>query len=135
MKVLLDTDILLDVALRREEFFADSAAILAWAEGEPGQSGIAWHSLSNIAYLLRPDARPFIKELLGFTEIPATGTNAAKQATGFPMKDLEDSLQAAAALHFGAAYIITRNGTHFRNSPVPAITPKEFLRTMSRGGV
>ncbi|MDO8593937.1 MAG: PIN domain-containing protein [bacterium] len=127
MKILLDTDILLDIALRRAAFFEDSAVVVAWAESEPGQGAIAWHSLSNIAYLLRPDARPFIRELLLFTEIPATGTSAAKQAMDFPMKDLEDSLQAAAALRFGASYIVTRNIGHYKNSPVPAVTPKEFL--------
>lgn len=130
MKILLDTDILLDIALRRATFFEDSATVVAVAESEPGTAAVAWHSLSNIAYLLRPDARPFIRELLLFAEIPATGTNAAKQAVDFPMKDTEDALQAAAALHFGASYIITRNRHHYKNSPVPALTPKEFLHTI-----
>ncbi len=132
MKVLLDTDILLDVALRRVKFFEDSAAVVEWAESEPGQSSVAWHSLSNIAYLLRPDARPFIKELLTFAEVPATGTSGAKQAMSFPMKDLEDALQAAAALRFGAFYIVTRNSEHYKNSPVPALSPKEFLLKIKR---
>lgn len=127
MKVLIDTDILLDVALRREEFLEDSTAVLRFAESEPGRSAVAWHSLSNLAYLLRPDPRAFIEDMLSFVEIPTTGTNAAKQATSFPMKDLEDAMQAAAALQFGATYIVTRNAAHYRNSPVPAISPKGFL--------
>lgn len=131
MKILLDTDILLDVALRRADFFEDSAAVVGWAESEPGESAIAWHSLSNIAYLLRPDARAFIRELLMFAEIPATGSNAAKQAVDFPMKDMEDALQAVAALQFGALYIITRNRSHYKNSPVPVLSPKEFLRKIN----
>jgi hypothetical protein len=56
VKILIDTDILLDVALRRAEFFADSAAVLSWAEANPGQAAVAWHSLSNVAYLVKPDA-------------------------------------------------------------------------------
>lgn len=132
MKILIDTDILLDVALRRIKFFDNSAAIVEWAESEPGQGAVAWHSLSNIAYLLRPDARPFIRELLVFVEIPATGTSGAKQAIGFPMKDLEDALQSAAALRFGASYIVTRNSEHYKNSPVPALSPKEFLSKINR---
>lgn len=55
MKVLIDTDILLDVALGRTEFFDDSAAVLIWAESHPGQASVAWHSFSNIAYLLKSD--------------------------------------------------------------------------------
>lgn len=127
MRVLLDTDILLDVALRRDKFFAHSAAVLGWAESEPGQAAVAWHSLSNISYLLRPDARPFIRDLLEFVEVPATGTDAAKHAVGFQMKDFEDALQAAAALACGASYIVTRNTAHYRRSPVPAILPAQFI--------
>lgn len=127
MRVLLDTDILLDVALGRSKFFAHSAAVLHWAESEPGEAAVAWHSLSNIAYLLRPDARPFIRDLLKFVEVPTTGTDAAKQATGFPMKDLEDAMQAAAALAFAASYIVTRNIPHYRTSPVPAISAGDFM--------
>lgn len=130
MRALLDTDVLLDVALGRTKFLAASAAVLQWAECEPGQAAVAWHSLSNISYVLRPDARPFIRDLLDFVEVPPTGVDAAKHAIAFPMKDFEDAMQAAAALTFGAAYIVTRNATHYRQSPVPAISPAEFLATV-----
>ncbi len=132
MRVLLDTDVLLDVALRRARFLEDSAAALRWAESAPGQAAVAWHSLSNISYLLRPDARPFIRDLLEFVEVPSTGTDAARQAASFPMKDFEDALQAAAAVAFGASYIITRNAMHYRRSPVPAISPAQFVAEWRR---
>ena len=128
MRVLFDTDLLLDVALRRAEFFTHSAAVLQWAESHPGGAAVAWHSLANLSYLLRPDARPFIRELLEFVEVPATGTEAVMQAIGFPMNDLEDALQAAAALTFGASYIVTRNISDYRRSPVPAMSPTEFIK-------
>jgi predicted nucleic acid-binding protein len=128
MKVLLDTDLLLDVALHRAEFWADSAAVLRWAESNPGRAAVAWHSLANLSYLLRPDARPFIRELLEFVDVPMVGTEAAMQAIGFPMNDFEDALQAAAALAFGARCIVTRNNADYRRSPVPAISPAEFIK-------
>jgi predicted nucleic acid-binding protein len=131
MRVLLDTDLLLDVALRREEFFAGSAAVLQWAESDPGRAAVAWHSLANLSYLLRPDARPFIRELLEFVEVPAAGTEAVMQALSFPMNDFEDALQAASALAFGAILIVTRNTSDYRKSPVPAITPAEFIKKIN----
>jgi predicted nucleic acid-binding protein len=134
VKALLDTDVLLDVALRRPRFLADSSEVLEWAESEPGQAAVAWHSLSNINYLLRPDARPFIRDLLEFAEVPPTGTEAARHAIGFAMRDFEDALQAAAALAFGASYIVTRYATHYRRSPVPAVAPAEFLAHIRRAG-
>jgi len=132
MRVLVDTDTLLDVALNREAFFTASANVLSWAEEQPGQVAVAWHSLSNLAYLVRPDARKFINHLLHFVEVATVGTREAKQAVAFPMNDLEDALQAAAALAFDALFIVTRNVKHFRSSPIPAITPPEFLKQVGR---
>src|SRR5438093_4319596 len=127
MRALVDTDILLDVALNRVPFIKEASEVLRWAQEEPGQMGIAWHSVSNIAYLMRPDARPFIDHFLQFIEVAATGTREAKQAAGFPMADLEDAMQSAAALAFDAMFIVTRNVKDYKNSPVPAITPRKFL--------
>ena len=128
MRALLDADILLDVALKREPFFASSAAVTQWAEDSPGQAAVAWHSLSNIAYLVRPDARPFLEHLLRFVDVPSVGTEEAKKALGFPMPDIEDALQAAAALAINADCIVSRNLRHYRHSPVPARSPSQFLK-------
>ena len=88
MKVLLDTDILLDVALRRPGFFEDSAAVVSWAEANPGEAAVAWHSVANLFYLVRPDGRKFIRELLDFVEVARVGSEEMRAALGFPMKDL-----------------------------------------------
>jgi hypothetical protein len=50
VRILLDTDVLLDVALAREPFAADSTEVLRWAEAG-GAAAVAWHSLINCAYL------------------------------------------------------------------------------------
>jgi len=132
MRALFDTDILLDVAMKREPFFQDSAGAIEWAQDEPGQAAVAWHSLSNLAYLVRPDARPFIDHLLHFIEVAPIGTRDAKQALTFPMSNFEDALQAAAALAFDSVYIVTRNINHYRKSPIPAMTPLQFLKEVGR---
>ena len=87
MKILIDTDILLDVALRRSEFYAHSAAVLSWAEDTPGQAAVAWPSLSNLAYMIKPDARTFIADLLDFVEVAQVSTPDMHAAIGLPMKD------------------------------------------------
>ena len=127
MKILIDTDVLLDVALRHPEFFENSAAVFAWAESHPGQAAVAWHSISNISYLLRPDARRFIRELVEFVEIPPTGTEDMKLALASPMTDLEDSMQVAAAIAFRADRIVTRNLADYRKSSVRVISPADFV--------
>ena len=127
MRILIDTDVLLDVALRREAFFSASKAVLDWAEGAPGQAAVAWHSLSNVVYMTKASGKEFLSDLLEFTEVANVGTSDAKRAFGFPMDDLEDALQAASAVAFGASFLVTRNLKHYRKSPVSAISPMQFL--------
>lgn len=127
MKALLDTDVLLDVALARLPFAADSAAVLRWAEAD-GEAAAAWHSLANCAYLLKGGGRPFLGRLLQIVEVAPTGTADARRALGLPMADLEDAFQAAAALAWQADVIVTRNTADYRRSPVVAVAPAEFLR-------
>lgn len=132
MKLLVDCDVLLDVALNRAPFATDGRAVLEWCERNPGQAFIAWHTQANIYYLLRKNqgnalARQFLRDLLVFVEVAATGTAQAKHALNLPMADFEDALQAAAAVQAGADFIVTRNIPDYQRSPIPAITPTDFL--------
>lgn len=127
MKILIDTNILLDVALGRQPFFEHSAQVLDWAEQHPRQAAVAWHSISNLAYLVKQDARAFIADLLVFAEVAAGNTASVRQALAMPTKDFEDALQASAAIHFGADFIVTRNVSDFKKLPIAAITPAQFV--------
>lgn len=126
MKILIDTNILLDVALRRNPFFEHSSAVLDWAEMNPKQAAVAWHSIANLAYLLKQDARAFIGDLLTFVEVASGDTANVRQALAMPTKDFEDALQASAAIHFGATLIVTRNTADFKKLPISAVTPAQF---------
>jgi predicted nucleic acid-binding protein len=126
MKILIDTNILLDVALERAEFYADSVKVLDWAELNPKQASVAWHSISNIAYLLKQDARAFLAELLLFVEVAAGNTSSVRQALAMPTKDLEDALQTSAAIEFGADLIVTRNIKDYKQLPIKTLTPTAF---------
>lgn len=126
MRVLLDTDVLLDVALARADFVESSASVLKWVEAG-GEAAIAWHSIANCSYLLKAGGRNFLKMLLELVEVAPVATHEAQRALSLPMTDLEDAMQAAAALAWKADYIITRNLPDYRNSPVKAITPVAFL--------
>ncbi|CAN5197583.1 PIN domain-containing protein [soil metagenome] len=136
MKLLLDTDILLDVALKRVPFFSDSNAVLVWCEDHPGEGFIAWHSLSNVYYILRKEAtehatRGFISETLETLEVIATGTPAAKQALRLGLRDFEDALQVAAASVAGVDYIVTRDVVDYASSPIPALRPTDMLAALT----
>lgn len=125
MRVFIDTDVLLDVLLARGEHFAASAAVLDWAEANPGRCAVSWHGLANIHYLSRDGAREFIEELTEFCVVPKAGTPEMKRALGLGMPDLEDAMQVSVALLFGAQMIVTRNLSDYRRSPIKAVAPDD----------
>jgi sugar/nucleoside kinase (ribokinase family) len=130
MRLLLDINIVLDVAFQRPGEPASSELIVRC--GREHQAWLAWHSLATIAYLIEHQqsaamAREFIRGLLGWADVAVTQHADAVQALDWPMPDFEDALQAAAAVACGAQFIITRNGRDFKASPIPALTPESFL--------
>ena len=129
MKALIDTDVLLDVALAREPHAEQSAGVLRWAEAG-GSAVVAWHTLTNCAYLLKGSGRPFLERLLQLVEVASVGGTDARRALELPMRDIDDAFQAAAALAWQADVIVTRNLADYRRSPVRALSPAAFLRQM-----
>ncbi len=131
--ILIDTDILLDVAFGRQLFFEDSATILDHTESGYLKSFIAWHSVANFYYITEKGSKGkdnigFIKDLLQFVKIAPTTTDDALYAIRLNFNDFEDALQVAAAKSCKANYIITRNIKHYKKSPTPAITPSDYLK-------
>jgi len=124
MRILLDTDVLLDVALAREPHVESSVAVFNWVQ-EGGEAAVAWHSLTNCSYLLK-GGRPFLTRLLKLVDVATVGAADARLALSLPMADLEDAFQSAAALAWKADFIITRNIADYRHSPVPAVAPADF---------
>ena len=128
MRVLLDTNILLDVALARKPHAEDSIAVLNWVQAG-GDAAVAWHSLSNCACLLK-GGRPFLNKLLKLVDVATVGPDDARLTLGLPMADLEDAFQAA-AVAWKADFIITPNLPDYRKSAVPALSPTEFLERLT----
>jgi predicted nucleic acid-binding protein len=127
VKALIDTDVLLDVALAREPYAQASASVLRWAESG-GSAAVAWHSLTHCAYLLKGGGRPFLQMLLQVVDVAAVGGADARRALQLPMSDIDDAFQAAAALAWGADAIVTRNVRDYRHSPVLALSPEAFIK-------
>ena len=132
MRALIDTNIFLDVALARPGA-ARSGELLDRLEGIPGSAFLAWHTLSNLYYVLAKAsspaaARSFLADVLAWADVAPVGQPEAKLALKLPQKDFEDCLQIASAEAAGATCIITRNKPDFRGSPIPALTPEEWLK-------
>jgi predicted nucleic acid-binding protein len=136
--ILLDTDVLIDVALDRAPHVGPAADLLGYLERHPRMSFLSWHSLANFYYLVAPtrgrdDAKEFLRDLTRFVTIAPSHTDAFRFACSLPPGDFEDSLQVGAANACGAVRIATRNVRDYRNSPIPARTPADVLEELASG--
>lgn len=132
--MFIDTDVLLDVYFGRDPHVKFSGPLLDWAESNPGKAAVSWHGLANVHYLSASGAEDFLRDLLRFCEIPATGSNDMLRALKLGFKDLEDAMQTAAALKFNAQVIATRNTRDFRKSPIAVTTPKQLFAELKLSG-
>lgn len=130
--MLIDTDVLIDIALDRHPHSEPASELLDRIESGPQNAFVAWHTISNFYYLVASshggkNAREFIVELTRFVRVAPTDTDAIHYAAQLPMADFEDAMQVAAARSCGAEHIVTRNIKDFARSPIPAVTPHEAL--------
>ncbi|MCY3638582.1 MAG: PIN domain-containing protein [Chloroflexi bacterium] len=130
--MLIDTDILIDIALDRQPHSGPASDLLDFVERSVEPACIAWHSVSNFYYIVtssrnQASARDFILELTRFVDVAMTGTDGIRYAADLPMADFEDAMQVAAARACGAERIVTRNVRDYRRSPIRAVSPQNAL--------
>lgn len=135
MKILVDTNVILDVLCDRKEFVADALRVFQCCETQRITGYISALFIPNIVYIMRKELNPErIREILHILTMVFTVAELREsdllKAAGLPFSDYEDAIQSACAVRVGADYIVTRNGKDFAGSVVPAVTPAELLKQM-----
>ena len=135
MRILIDTNIILDSVLSRKPFCEDSDKVLKMCGEATSTIGcISAHTITDMFYILRKDydrkgQEELFDQLSKFLYIvPVNYLNLYKALHNTSFTDIEDCLQAECAREFGADYIVTRNVKDFTGSSIPAITPGEFIQ-------
>ena len=116
--ILLDADVLIDVALDRAPHSDAAAELLDHLARAPRSAFVAWHTISNFYYLVRPTrggsaAKNFIEGLVRFVTVAPTDTDALRYAISLPIRDFEDAIQVTAARACGVEFTVTRNTKDF----------------------
>ena len=132
MKVLIDTNIILDVLCKRPAFYEDSAKIFKLCEVKKISGVISALSIPNIMYILRKEldadkTREILDSLMLIFSVADLKADELKKAADMRFKDYEDAIQSACATRIKANYIVTRNIKDFSESKVTAIKPAELL--------
>lgn len=132
MKLLIDTNVILDVLCNRPDFVEDASKIFKLCEIKKVDGYISALSVPNIVSIMRKELDSAkIKEILEklsliFTIVDLKAEDI-KKAANLDFKDYEDALQSICAKRIKANYIVTRNIKDYSNSPITAIKPSELL--------
>ena len=132
MKVVLDLNILLDVIQKREPFYASSASVLQLAVEEQILAIVPTHLLTTLYYITakyssKNQADLLVDWILSNMSLGMETKDIFLRARGLQLPDFEDAVVAGVAEAERCQYIMTRNVKDFRDSPVQALTPEEFL--------
>ena len=133
MKVFLDTNVLLDVLVRREPHSIAASRVWSRVEARALEGYISAVSFNNAHYVLRRAsgrraAQEALKLLRDVFALVPLDEQILHRAIDSDSSDFEDAIQFFSALRVGADYVLTRNIRHFPAEPVSVLTPDEFLR-------
>ena len=138
MKVLIDTNVILDVLTRREPHFESSAAFLKLC-GMQVKGFIVANQTTDVFYLLRragidaQSTKDIVKKLTDNITVLDITAKDVQNALNAEIGDYEDSLLACRAKRQKADYIVTRNEKDFNLSEVPALSPQAFIKQFFSG--
>lgn len=135
MKVLIDTNVILDVLCNRTEFLEASVKIFKLCEVKKLSGCISALSVPNIMYIMRKELdaqkiKDVFEKLSLIFEITDLKAIDLEKAANMGFEDYEDAIQSACASRIHADYIVTRNTRDFMGNGVEAIRPVELLKRL-----
>jgi putative PIN family toxin of toxin-antitoxin system len=140
MRVLVDTNIILDDFLEREPFVEDATALMEAIESERIVGYVTATTLTNIFYIARRQtrsielARQAVSETLMLMEVCLVDRAILEAAFASNLRDFEDAVQLACAMASRLNAIITRNAQDFAAATLPILSTRELLESLSGTG-
>lgn len=135
MKVLFDTNVVLDVLLDRVPFSGPASLLLSLVEKDEISGCICATTVTTIYDLAsralgEKKARGHVRELAALFEIAAVNRAVIEGALDSEFVDFEDAVICQAACHAGAEVIVTRDAKGFEKSSLPVCSPPELLNIL-----
>ncbi len=133
MKVLLDTNIIVDDALEREPFWETSEQVLLLVEQGQLEGYISASTFSDLYYIIRK-ARGrvwtlnYLRQLVTFCQVATVDRDAIAMALTANFSDFEDAIQYSTAIVNQLDVIVTRNSQDFPVTIPRILTPQQLIQ-------
>lgn len=137
MRILFDTNIILDLLLDRGPFVEHAQALFEKVESNELKGYLGATTVTTLDYLLTKalstqEATQIIKKLLKLFEIAPVNRLVLENALDSGFLDFEDAVLHTAAVHSGVQAIVTRDEKGFRKAQLPIYSPEALLNALPR---
>jgi predicted nucleic acid-binding protein len=137
-RLLIDTNIVIDLLAKREEFYPEAATLFSLADQKLITLTTSSLTFANTNYILSKlknakEARAILRKFKVLIETLSLDDKIVELAlSDAKFTDFEDGLQYYTAIENNVEIIITRNKKDFKNSTIPLMTAKEYLAKITR---
>ncbi len=137
MKLLIDTNVILDVLLQREPFFKAAVDVLNLTQRDDVREYVSASAITDIYYIAcrqmkdRSAVRELLKRLLLVVSVAAVSEREIQNALELAWGDFEDSVQYSVALLAEMDGIITRNPDDYQDANIQIWLPEQVLVTFA----
>ncbi len=137
MKVLFDTNIILDVLLKREPFVDAASQLMAQVERNQIQGYLGATTVTTLFYLMaktlgKTNTEQSLKLLMQLFSVAPVNQLVIETALNANAADFEDAVLYCAAAQIGCDAIVTRNIKDFKGAALPVYRPEELLAILNR---
>ena len=135
-KLLLDTNVILDVILARAPWDGDAVLLLDAISRGQATGFVAGHAVTTVHYIVerargRAAAHTAVSDLLQFVDVVALERGEFQRALSLGLGDYGDAVQVAACLKIGADVLVTRNARDFKGASVVTRSAGELLALLA----
>ncbi|MBW4624970.1 MAG: PIN domain-containing protein [Brasilonema octagenarum HA4186-MV1] len=135
MRVLIDTNVVLDFLQEREPFVEDAARLFEKIDAGEVKGFIAATTITNIYYIVRKAAgaivaQDAIAQILTDLHICAVDRDVLEQAITLNFQDFEDAVQCACGIAHAVDAIVTRDASGFVSAEIPVMSPGELGKVL-----
>ena len=134
-KILVDSDVILDLMLERDMFFNPAAELFNLIEKKKIKASVSALHFSNLHYIIRKVksnelAKSVLRKLAIIVNILSIDEKTIELALESDFPDFEDAIQYYACLDNDIDVIVTRNKKDFKSGKLPVMTAEEYLAAL-----
>jgi predicted nucleic acid-binding protein len=137
-KLLIDTNVIIDLLAKRKDFYIDSLKLFSLADRKEIELIVSTLSIANSYYILNDvmklkNARTIIRKFKVLVNPYSLNDKIIELALNDEnFKDFEDGIQYYTALASDCKVIVTRNIKDFKKSSLPILRPNEYLSKVTQ---